>query len=124
MTKQEQVQKLWETANEQGLVCAIHQWIGHGVKVEIGFSSETCCMSVEEINFSVRSMNALKRAGLFTIGDVIGAISNEELLKVRNLGRKSLAEIQEKVLAFGYDRLSAGGKQAFLLDLLQRNGKA
>lgn len=124
MTKQELVQRLVETVGSNGVISAIHQWLGHGVQVEIGFSSETCGMSIEEINFSVRSMNALKRAGLFTIGDVIGAISGDELLKVRNLGRKSLTEIKEKVLQFGYDRLSAGEKHTFFLDLTERNRKA
>lgn len=124
MTNQELVKRLLETAGSNGVITAIHQWLGHDVQVEIGFSSGSCSMSIEEINFSVRSMNALKRAGLFTIGDVIGAISNDDLLKVRNLGRKSLTEIKEKVLQFGYDRLSVVEKQTFFLTLTERNGRA
>ena len=54
--------------------------------------------SIEVLGLSVRSFNCLRRCGLMTIGDVVGKIEGEEdLLKIRNLGRKSAQEIMEKV---------------------------
>lgn len=121
MNKEELLRKLVSKTNECGVIHAIYECFGHGVKVEIGFSSMACSMSIDEINFSVRSLNALKRAGMFTIGDVIHALSGEDLLKVRNLGRKSLNEIKTKILAFGFERLSDPGKHEFFSQLVDLN---
>ena len=121
MTKSELAQKLAERTNERGLIHAIHELIGNGVNVEIGFTASACEMAIDEINFSVRSMNALRRAGIFTIGDLIKALSGDELIKVRNLGKKSLNEIKTKILAYGFDRLSSYDKHIFFEDLASRN---
>lgn len=57
-------------------------------------------MSIEELDLSVRSFNCLKRAGINTIGELVEK-SSEEMLKVRNLGRKSLDEVELKLSLFG-----------------------
>lgn len=114
-------QKMMELINEYGLIQAIHDVYGSNIKVEIGFSSAACETSIDDINFSVRSQNALKRAGLFTVRNVIEAISNDGLLQIRNLGKKSINEIKTRILAFGYDQLSAAGKMEFIRDLLNKN---
>ena len=49
-------------------------------------------MTIEELDFSVRSFNCLKRAGINTVEDLINT-SEEDMMKVRNLGRKSLEEV-------------------------------
>lgn len=121
MTRCELAQKLAERTNECGLIYAIHELIGNGVNVEIGFTASDCAMTIDEINFSVRSMNALRRAGIFTIGDLIKALSGDELIKVRNLGKKSLNEIKTKMLSHGFDHLSSYDKQIFFEDLASRN---
>lgn len=121
MTRSELAQKLAERTNECGLIYAIHELIGNGVNVEIGFTASACSITIDEINFSVRSMNALRRAGIFTIGDLIKALSGDELIKIRNLGKKSLNEIKTKILAYGFERLSPYDKQAFFEDLASRN---
>lgn len=121
MTRNELAQKLEERTNECGLIQAIHELIGNTVNVEIGFAASACAMTIDEINFSVRSMNALRRAGIFTIGDLIIALSGDELIKVRNLGKKSLNEIKTKMLAYGFDWLSPYDKQIFFEDLTSRN---
>ncbi len=51
---------------------------------------------IEELDLSVRSYNCLKRAGINTIGDLIQK-NEEEMMKVRNLGRKSLKEVIQKL---------------------------
>ena len=46
-------------------------------------------MTIEDLDLSVRSFNCLKRAGINTVEDLINK-SEEDMMKVRNLGRKSL----------------------------------
>ena len=53
-------------------------------------------MKIEDLVLSVRSYNCLKRAGIETIGELT-AKTEEDMIKVRNLGRKSLKEIKEKL---------------------------
>ena len=50
-----------------------------------------------DLDLSVRSYNCLKRAGCITVDDVLKLMSDGKIFKVRNLGRKSIAEIQEKI---------------------------
>ena len=59
-------------------------------------------MSIEELNLSVRSYNCMRRAGCFTIGDVMRLLENdgEGLMKIRGLGARSAAEIREKIESF------------------------
>ena len=57
-------------------------------------------LSIDELDLSVRSYNCLKRAGLNTVAE-LAAKSEEDMIKVRNLGRKSLKEIKEKLEALG-----------------------
>ena len=57
-------------------------------------------MTIEELDLSVRSFNCLKRAGINTVEDLIGK-SEEDMMKVRNLGRKSLEEVQQKLVGLG-----------------------
>ncbi len=52
-------------------------------------------MTVEELDLSVRSYNCLKRAGINTVEELTQK-TTEDLMKVRNLGKKSLEEIQQK----------------------------
>ncbi len=57
-------------------------------------------ITIEELDLSVRSYNCLKRAGINTIEELIKK-NEEEMMKVRNLGRKSLEEVQQKLAALG-----------------------
>ena len=58
-------------------------------------------MSIEELDFSVRSFNCLKRAGINTVEDLVNR-SEEDMMKVRNLGKKSLEEVINKLHAMGF----------------------
>ena len=58
-------------------------------------------MTIEELDLSVRSFNCLKRAGLNTVEDLVNK-TEEEMMKVRNLGRKSLEEVMAKLDALGF----------------------
>jgi len=57
-------------------------------------------MTIEELDLSVRSFNCLKRAGINTVEDLINT-SEEDMMKVRNLGRKSLEEVIGKLATLG-----------------------
>ena len=57
-------------------------------------------MSIEELDLSVRSYNCLKRAGINSVQELTDR-TEAQMMKVRNLGRKSLVEIQEKLKALG-----------------------
>lgn len=58
-------------------------------------------MTIEELDLSVRSFNCLKRAGINTVEDLINR-SEEDMMKVRNLGRKSLEEVVGKLASLGF----------------------
>ncbi|WP_026678066.1 DNA-directed RNA polymerase subunit alpha [Fictibacillus gelatini] len=57
-------------------------------------------MTIEELDLSVRSYNCLKRAGINTVQELANK-SEEDMIKVRNLGKKSLEEVQEKLAELG-----------------------
>ena len=57
-------------------------------------------MTIEELDLSVRSFNCLKRANINTVEDLVGK-TEDEMIKVRNLGRKSLEEVVHKLAMMG-----------------------
>ena len=59
-------------------------------------------MTIEELDLSVRSFNCLKRAQINTVEDLINK-TEEDMMKVRNLGRKSLDEVVAKLNSLGFD---------------------
>lgn len=62
---------------------------------------KTLEMTIEELDLSVRSFNCLKRAGINTVEDLISK-TEEDMMKVRNLGRKSLDEVVAKLASLGF----------------------
>lgn len=61
-------------------------------------------MTIEELDLSVRSFNCLKRAGINTVNDLIEK-TEEEMMKVRNLGKKSFDEVREKLSSLGFQMM-------------------
>ena len=59
-------------------------------------------MTIEELDLSVRSFNCLKRAGIDNVEDLVNR-TEEDMIKVRNLGRKSLEEVVQKLHSLGLD---------------------
>ncbi|MBR2387332.1 MAG: DNA-directed RNA polymerase subunit alpha [Clostridia bacterium] len=59
-------------------------------------------MTIEELDMSVRSFNCLKRAGIDTVEDLTNR-TEEDMIKVRNLGKKSLEEVINKLHSFGLE---------------------
>ena len=122
MNKADVVNTLIQSAESNGLIHTIYSIFGKSVKVSIPFGEKTLDSSVDDIDFSVRSSNCLKRTGMMQIRDVVEAIEDERLLRVRNLGKTSYSEIQTKLLVLAYSKLTAAEKKQFFFDLLDRNG--
>ena len=57
-------------------------------------------MTIEELDLSVRAYNCLKRAGINTVAELVQR-NQEDMMKVRNLGKKSLEEVEQKLEALG-----------------------
>ena len=57
-------------------------------------------MTIEELDLSVRAYNCLKRAGINTVAELVQR-NQEDMMKVRNLGKKSLEEVEQKLAALG-----------------------
>ena len=71
------------------------------VEKDEGGKEKALEMTIEELDLSVRSFNCLKRAGINTVEDLISK-SEEDMMKVRNLGRKSLEEVVWKLASLGF----------------------
>ena len=57
-------------------------------------------MTIEDMDLSMRAYNCLKRAGIHTVAELVQK-NQEEMMKVRNLGKKSLEEVEQKLAALG-----------------------
>lgn len=121
MKKDEVVTELLKSANENGIVATLYRVFGKCVKVSVPFSQKACDTSIDELDFSVRANNSMKRAGVFTIDEVIDLIANDGLLRIRNLGKKTQNEIKTRVLVFGYERLTDNEKKRFFYDVVEKN---
>ncbi len=121
MNKEEIVKVLMDTEKKCGLVETLYRVFGKNIKVYIGLSKSACDASIEELVLSVRSYNALRRANISLIGDLIELLNEGGLKSVRNLGVKSFREIQTKILVFCFEKLSVREKNAFFERLVENN---
>ena len=116
------VEELYDAIENHGLMETLCTVFGIGCQIELGFTQKLCDMEVKELdNISVRSYNALMRAGCKTIGQAIMAINENKLPAVRNLGVKSIAEIRRLILEYGYSQASERRKREFLHNILRMN---
>ena len=121
MKKDAVVNELLRAANENGLITTLYGVFGKCVKVSIPFSQKACDTSIDELDFSVRANNSMKRVGVFTIGEVINLIASDGLLRIRNLGKKTQNEIKTRILVFGYERLTENERKRFFYDVVDKN---
>lgn len=66
-------------------------------------------MTIEELDLSVRSFNCLKRAGINTVSD-LAEKTEEEMMKVRNLGKKSFEEVKTRLASLGVEMNSSNNE--------------
>ncbi len=74
--------------------------VDRGLGVGTSLPPDKYNMPIEELNLSVRAYNCLKRSGLMTVGAVLEK-SEDELLSLRNFGRKSYDELKDKLIELG-----------------------
>ena len=117
------VEELYEAIENHGLMNTICAVFGKGAQIELGYTQKLCETNVADLDLSVRSYNALMRAGCKTVGQAIAAINDNKLLAVRNLGVKSIAEIRRLILEYGYAQASDRRKKEFLHNLVRMNKK-
>lgn len=115
------VQELIDATEQHGLIPTLAAVFGPRITVSVPLSAKTLNRDIEDFDFSVRSSNALRRSSLAKIDAIVDAILAEELMNVRNLGKKSYNEILTRVLVFGYDKLSVTERREFFHDVLLRN---
>ena len=117
------VEELYGAIEDHGLMNTLCTLFGKGCKIELGFTQKLCDTEVKDLDLSVRSYNALMRAGCHTVGQAITAINENKLMSVRNLGIKSVAEIRRFILEYGYMQASERRKKEFLHNLVKLNAK-
>ncbi len=74
--------------------------IHHEEETETGLTGKVAELTIDELDLSVRAFNCLKRAGINTVAELV-QINQEDMMKVRNLGKKSLEEVEQKLALLG-----------------------
>ena len=121
MTKNEIAGMLIEEEKRYGLPVLLDYIFGIDIVIKTGVKYVDCEKSIDELNLSVRSQNALRRAQIETIGVLVDALNNESVKGIRNLGRKSYSEIQTKLLVYNYENMSDKKKEAFFISVIDNN---
>ena len=85
--------------NEINLMNELKRWKKVDIDMEM---NKLLSIPIEELDLSIRSFNCLKRGGINTVGDIINK-SQEDIVKLRNLGRRSFEEVRSKLAEFGID---------------------
>lgn len=117
------VEELYEAIKDHGLMNTLVTIFGKGAIIEMGFTKALCETEVKDLDLSVRAYNGLMRAGCKTIGQLIEKINDGTLIKIRQIGLKSVAELRSFVVELGYERMSDKRKKEFLHHFIKLNGK-
>lgn len=106
-----------EQADKLGVLSVLHQLGIHNALVP--YSSHLAELSIDEMNLSVRSANGLKRANIHTFGALKEVLAVENgLLKIRNIGHKSIKEIKQQFFEECYARLLPYEKAQYWQEML------
>ena len=121
MKKNELIYRILDSAEKNGIVIALYDEFGKSVRVSVQLNTSACNTNIDDVEFSARASNALKRSGIFTIGEIVDQISKDGLLKIRNLGKKTQNEIKTRILVYGYKQLNDDEKIRFMSDVVEKN---
>lgn len=121
MNKTKIIKTLIDTEKQYGLVETLRRVVGKNIMISMGFSACACNADIDELALSVRSYNALRRANIITIGELIEQLNEGALKTLRNLGVKSISEIKTKIMLYGFEQLSEKGKTEFFQYLIEKN---
>ena len=121
MNKTAYLNDLCSACEKFGLIPVLAMF-GNGLHFRIPMTQTLWDTSIDDLNLTVRARNGLMRAGTDTIGKVAELIMDDDgLAKVRNLGRKSIAEIKTAILAEGYKNLDYSTRLEFWCDFIESN---
>ena len=124
MNTTSQANKLFAETEKVGLIPVLRQF-GNGLRFRIPMSQGFWDSSIDNLNLSVRARNGLMRARAATIGETAELIMSEGGLEaVRNLGRKSVAEIKTAILVEAYQQLGSTARLAFWEHFVENNNIA
>ena len=116
--------QLFLDAQEGDLVGALNNAFGKSIFVSLPFGEKVLKKPIEDMDFSARSYNCLKRKNVDTIDDLVTLLSDSNsLVAMRGIGAKSIAEIKTKLMCFAYDHLSEKKQLEFLANVVQNDGK-
>ncbi len=102
-------------SREAGVTAAFKQ-LGRIPRVRLPMGRELLSKQIEELPLSVRSRNALMRAGLDTVDKLTDYLQeNKGLTGIRNLGKVSINEIKLKLIEAAYEQFTEQEKQGFWL---------
>ena len=121
LNKQDFIEKIFCMIEKEGLMPTIKNVFGKGTIMALPFTKSACETSIEELNLSVRSTNALKGNGLTTVEKVVLPIQQDKLSNIRNIGAISQGEIRVKIYEFGYSCLSPKSRREFVKNLIETN---
>lgn len=89
--------------------------------VVIPYDENNFDVSIMELKMSNRTTNALMRARLRTIGEVVEFCNDYKITRVTNLGKQSGVEVMEAILNYCWNHMSEDERAAFLIDTVERN---
>lgn len=112
--KKEAVAILYDAIEQHGLVQTLHSVFGGKLPVSIPLSRAACETEVAEMELSVRAYNCLRRANITTVGELADLAMDGKLSQLRNMGAKTVREIQTKLLCFAYHTAPVTWKKEFL----------
>ena len=114
------IELLYKSVKNYGLLPVLSKLFST-LRVTIPLSTQTCNISIKDMELSVRSYNALMAQGATNLGALVDLINSGKLNDVRNLGAKSIKEIRLRTFEYSYEALSEQEKKSFLENLLKIN---
>ena len=89
--------------------------------VYIPYNEEIFTVSLMELKMSCRATNALLRAGLRTLGDVIDFCNKQKITKISMMGNNSGVEVFETILDYCWEHMDTLQRAKFLMDTVEKN---
>lgn len=116
--KKEAVAILYDAIEQHGLVQTLHTVFGSKLPVSIPLSRAACETEVAEMELSVRAYNCLRRANITTVGELVDLAMDGRINQLRNMGIKTIREIQTKLLCFAYHQAAPAWRKEFIEELI------
>lgn len=89
--------------------------------IRLPYNERMLSVDITELNMSMRTTNALRRAGMKTLLDAIKYCQKEKITSIKTLGAHSGIEVFETILDYMWDRMSSDEKAAFLINVVESN---